>query len=543
MFDAAISRRREQFKHQREDTPHMQKMSFEEAASKGMVLAWHARQAPDRRAVSSERGERSFSELNAQANRLVRALRGAGVCAGDGVALLCSNRPEFVETVSACQRAGFRLTPVNWHLTPPEVAYVVNNCEAVAIIAEARFASSALLAASQSAKLRTKLAVGGPIEGFAPYDILVGREFGQDIDDPVLGGQMLYTSGTTGHPKGVFRGSAPVASSLFAKMVETAKFNGAADLAILTGPLYHAAPLALNLSLPLANGVGVILMDKWDAEETLRLVDKHRITHTHVVPTMLHRILLLPKDVRVKYDLSTLRWILHGAAPCPVHVKQETIEWLGPVVFEYYGATEGGGVFVDPDEWLRKPGTVGKPTTGVVLQIQDESARELPPGEIGTVYFKAPETGRFEYFKSPDKTASAYRGDFYTMGDLGYVDPDGFLFLTGRSAEVIISGGVNIYPAEIDQEILKHPAVKDVAVVGVPSKDWGEEVKAVVQLNDAYRPSDALAKEILDFAAARLAAFKRPRSVDFTDDLPRLTTGKIVRRTVRDRYWIGEKKI
>lgn len=518
-------------------------MSFEEAASRGMVLAWHAQQAPDRRAVSSERGERSFSELNAQANRLVRALRGAGVRAGDGVALLCSNRPEFVETVSACQRAGFRLTPVNWHLTPPEVAYVVNNCEAVAFIAEARFASSALLAASQSAKLRTKLAVGGPIEGFAPYDVLVGRESGQDIDDPILGGQMLYTSGTTGHPKGVFRGSAPVASSLFAKMVETAKFNGASDVAVVTGPLYHAAPLSLNLSLPLANGVGVILMDKWDAEETLRLVDKHRVTHTHVVPTMLHRILLLPQDVRAKYDLSTLRWILHGAAPCPVHVKQETIEWLGPVVFEYYGATEGGGVFVAPDEWLRKPGTVGKPTTGVVLQIQDENASELPPGEIGTVYFKAPEIGRFEYFKSPDKTASAYRGDFYTMGDLGYVDPDGFLFLTGRSAEVIISGGVNIYPAEIDQEILKHPAVRDVAVVGVPSKDWGEEVKAVVQLNDAYRPSDALAKDILDFAAARLAAFKRPRSVDFTADLPRLTTGKIVRRTVRDRYWIGEKKI
>jgi long-chain acyl-CoA synthetase len=299
-------------------------------------------------------------------------------------------------------------------------------------------------------------------------------------------------------------------------------------VAVVTGPLYHAAPLSLNLSLPLANGVGVILMDKWDAEETLRLVDKHRVTHTHVVPTMLHRILLLPQDVRAKYDLSTLRWILHGAAPCPVHVKQETIEWLGPVVFEYYGATEGGGVFVAPDEWLRKPGTVGKPTTGVVLQIQDENASELPPGEIGTVYFKAPEIGRFEYFMSPDKTASAYRGDFYTMGDLGYVDPDGFLFLTGRSAEVIISGGVNIYPAEIDQEILKHPAVRDVAVV---------------QLNDAYRPSDALAKDILDFAAARLAAFKRPRSVDFTADLPRLTTGKIVRRTVRDRYWIGEKKI
>jgi long-chain acyl-CoA synthetase len=226
-----------------------------------------------------------------------------------------------------------------------------------------------------------------------------------------------------------------------------------------------------------------------------------------------------------------------------VHVKRETIEWLGPVVFEYYGATEGGGVFVHPDEWLEKPGSVGKPTEGVVLQIQDENGKELPRGEIGTVYFKAPETGRFEYFKAPEKTASVYRGDFFTMGDMGYVDEDGFLFLTGRSAEVIISGGVNIYPAEIDQEILQHPSVKDVATVGVPNKDWGEEVKAVVQLNEGYEPGEALAKDILDFVGARLAAYKRPRSVDFADDLPRLTTGKIVRRTVRDRYWQGEKKI
>ena len=374
--------------------------------------------------------------------------------------------------------------------------------------------------------------MGGPIEGFASYDTLVARESGANINDPIIGSQMLYTSGTTGHPKGVYRGSAPAASSLFSKMVETARFNNATDLAVVTGPLYHAAPLSLNLLLPLSAGVGAMLMDKWDAEEMLRLVDKHRITHTHVVPTMLHRILLLPPEVRAKYDLSTLRWILHGAAPCPVHVKRETIEWLGPVVFEYYGATEGGGVFVHPDEWLEKPGSVGRPTEGVVLQIQDEDGKELPRREIGTVYFKAPE-----------KTASVYRGDFFTMGDMGYVDEDGFLFLTGRSAEVIISGGVNIYPAEIDQEILQHPSVKDVATVGVPNKDWGEEVKAVVQLNEGYEPNEALAKDILDFVATRLAAYKRPRSVDFADDLPRLTTGKIVRRTVRDRYWQGEKKI
>jgi long-chain acyl-CoA synthetase len=521
----------------------MLRMSFEEAAAKGMVVAWHAAHAPNRLAISSGQGDRTFSEVNAQANRLVGVLRGAGLLPGDGVALLCVNRPEFVETVMACQRAGFRLTPVNWHLTAGEVAYIVENCEAKALVADAGLAAAAVQAARAAPDLRIKLALGGPIEGFASYDTLMARESGENVRDPVPGSQMLYTSGTTGHPKGVYRGSAPAASSLFTKMVETAQFNGASDISIVTGPLYHAAPLSLNLLLPLSAGVHTLLMDKWDAEEMLRLVDRHRITHTHVVPTMLNRLLQLAPEIRAKYDVSSLRWVLHGAAPCPVHVKMAALEWLGPVVFEYYGATEGGGVFIEPAEWLNKPGSVGRPTTGVVMQIQDEGGKELPQSEVGTVYFEAPETGRFEYFKAPEKTASVYRGRFYTMGDLGYVDEDGFLFLTGRSAEVIISGGVNIYPAEIDQEVLQHPAVKDVATVGVPNQEWGEEVKTVVQLKQGYEPNEALAKEILDFAATRLAAYKRPRSLDFADDLPRLETGKIVRRTVRDRYWQGEKKI
>ncbi len=521
----------------------MLRMSFEDAAAKGMVVAWHAARAPDRLAISSEQGDRTFSELNAQANRLVELLRGAGLVPGDGVALLCVNRPEFVETVMACQRAGFRLTPVNWHLTADEVAYIVENCEAKAFVADARLAAAAIQAASATSGLRVTLAVGGPIKGFASYDTLMARESGENVPNPLLGSQMLYTSGTTGHPKGVYRGSAPPASSLFAKMVETAQFNGADDVSVVTGPLYHAAPLSLNLLLPLSAGVHTLLMDKWDAEAMLRLVDQHRITHTHIVPTMLNRLLHLTPDIRSKYDVSSLRWVLHGAAPCPVHVKQAALEWLGPVVFEYYGATEGGGVFIEPAEWLNKLGSVGRPTAGVVMQIQDENGKELPQGDVGTVYFEAPATGRFEYFKAPEKTAGVYRGAFYTMGDLGYVDEDGFLFLTGRSAEVIISGGVNIYPSEIDQEVLQHPAVKDVATVGVPNPDWGEEVKAVIQLNQGYEPNEALAEEILVFAAARLATYKRPRTVDFADDLPRLETGKIVRRTVRDRYWQGEKKI
>ncbi len=520
----------------------MKDMDRMDAAAAGLVLAWQAAQSPDRPAIISQAGNRSFAELDARANRLVRALRAAGVEAGDGVALLCSNRPEFVETLAACQRGGYRITPINWHLTGAEVGYIVDNSEAKAFVADARFPKSAHEAAAMSPHLVTKLAVGGPIDGFDDYDAALAAETGDLIDDPVLGTQMLYTSGTTGHPKGVYRKTPPPPSPLVEVLLETAAFDGANDVALVTGPLYHAAPLALNLQLPIAAGVPIVLMDKWDAEETLRLVEEYKVTHTHVVPTMLHRMLHLPEATRAKYDTSSLRWVLHGAAPCPVHVKQEAIDWLGPVVFEYYAATEGGGVFARPHDWLAHPGTVGQPLPNVVLEIQDEAGKPVPQGEVGTVYFKAPETGRFEYFKAPEKTAGAYRGDFFTMGDLGYMDAEGFLFLTGRSAEIIISGGVNIYPAEIDQELLKHPAVLDVATVGVPSEEWGEEVKAVIQLKPGFAASDDTAADILAFAHEHLAGYKRPRSVDFSDDLPRLPTGKIVRRSVRERYWEGRDK-
>ena len=515
----------------------------ETAAAVGMTLAWHAREAPQRMALATPESSITFSQLNEATNRLVRALRAGGLKAGDGVALLVSNRFEFVETVAACARAGFRLTPINWHLTGAEVGYIVDNCEAKAFIADARFAKSAIEAAAMAPALQVKLAVGGAIDGFSDYGQATASQSGEDIPDPELGSQMLYTSGTTGHPKGVYRKTAPPLSPLVVKLRDTAAFDPSTDVALVTGPLYHAAPLALNLSFPLNSGVGVVLMDKWDAAETLRLVAEHRVTHTHMVPTMFHRMLQLPEEVKAAHDLSCLRWVLHGAAPCPTHVKQETIDWLGPVLFEYYAATEGGGIFAEPGEWLAKPGTVGRALAGVSCQVHDEEGRELPAGEIGTIYFEAPEQGRFEYFKAPEKTAGAYRGDFYTMGDMGYVDEQGYMFLTGRSAELIISGGTNIYPAEIDQEFLKHPAVHDVATIGVPNEEWGEEVKAVVQLNEGYEPDAAMAKTLLDFAAGHLASYKRPRSIDFADDLPRLPTGKIVRRIVRDKYWDSGKKI
>ncbi|MDX1649021.1 MAG: AMP-binding protein, partial [Myxococcota bacterium] len=430
-----------------------------------------------------------------------------------------------------------RLTPVNWHLTGGEVSYVVDDCEAKAFLADARFADVAREAAAAAPRARERLAIGGPIEGFGDYDEALAGEQAHDLEDPALGGTMLYTSGTTGRPKGVYR-RRPPRSALTAVLLESAAFRPGEDLALCTGPLYHAAPLALNLVLPLASGVAVHLMDRWDARETLRLAAELGATHTHMVPTMFHRLLALPEEERRAHDLSRLRWVLHGAAPCPVHVKRAMIAWLGPVLYEYYAATEGGAFFIDSHAWLRKPGSVGRLDGRQEVQVQDAEGRALPPGEVGTVYVRAPprDQGRFEYFKAPEKTASAYRGDFFTMGDHGYVDEEGYLFLTGRSAELVITGGVNVYPAEVDAVLLMHPAVADAAAIGVPDEEWGEQVKAVVRPADGVAPSDALAAEIVAFCRARLAHYKCPRSVDFSDELPRLPTGKIQRHVLRQRY-------
>jgi long-chain acyl-CoA synthetase len=285
-------------------------------------------------------------------------------------------------------------------------------------------------------------------------------------------------------------------------------------------------------------------MDGWNEEDTLRLIEANHVSNTHMVATMFQRLLALPDDIRNKYDLNSLHFVLHGAAPTPVHVKKAIIDWFGPVVYEYYAATEGGGCFIDSEEWLRKPGSVGKPSPGQVLQVRGDDGVELPRGTTGTVYFKAPDVGRFEYYKDETKTADAYSGDFFTLGDQGYMDEDDYVFLTGRTSEVIISGGVNIYPAEIDAVLVMHDAVADAATVGIPNEDWGEEVRAVVQLRDGVEPSEALKDELVQFARERLAHFKCPKAVDFDPELPRHETGKIYRRLVRDRYWTDrEQKI
>ena len=489
---------------------------------------------PQRPAIWSQDGDRTFGELNARANQLARALQRRGLAPGDAVALICANRPEFAEVLFAALRSGLRLTPINWHLSAEEAAYIVQDCSAKALIAHDRFATVADGVARQCSDATARLAIAGPIEGFECYDAALDAEADDNLESPVAGTTMLYTSGTTGRPKGVHRNTVARASTT---MVVAADYRPGDDVHLCTGPAYHAAPMALSLTGPLAMGVTVVLMDGWDPEETLRLIERHRVTHTHMVPTMFHRLLGLDTAVRERYDASSMRFILHGAAPCPVQVKQDLITWLGPIVHEYYAATEGGGTFIGPEEWLSKPGSVGRPMVGQVVEVWGEDETPLAPGEVGTVYFLAPEVGRFEYYNDHDKTAKTYRGDYFTLGDMGYFDEDGFLFLTGRTAELIISGGVNIYPAEVDAALLMHPAVADVATVGVPNHEWGEEVKSVVQLRPGHAPSPGLAAELIAFAREHLAHFKTPRTVDFDEELPRHDTGKIYRRLVRDRYW------
>ncbi|HTD50513.1 MAG TPA: AMP-binding protein, partial [Acidimicrobiia bacterium] len=451
-----------------------------DAADRGLLAAYWAQRQPDRVALYSDTGNRTFAEIDTNANRFVRAVRACGVKAGDGVALMCSNRPEFLETVVAARRAGLRLTTINWHLTADEAGYIVDDCEATTLVADARFADAASGAAQRAPRLRARLAVGGPVSDFDRWDDTLAEHSGAPLDDPQVGRTMLYTSGTTGRPKGVHRPSDPRGDLDVGLLT---RYDPDLHVHLCTGPLYHAAPLAFSWSAPAALGVPIVLMDGWSAEATVRLIEAHRVTHTHMVPTMFHRLLSLPDAVKAAYDLSSLVFILHGAAPCPVAVKQRLMDWLGPIVWEYYAATEGAGTLVSPQTWLRRPGTVGKVEPPDHVRIVDGRGADAPRGEIGTVYLKAPGPpgNRFEYFKAPEKTAGAYDGDYFTLGDVGYVDDDGYLFLTDRSAHLVISGGVNIYPAEIEAVLIGHPAVGDVGVVGVPDDEWGEIVVAVVE--------------------------------------------------------------
>ncbi|MGW4129141.1 acyl-CoA synthetase [Amycolatopsis japonica] len=512
----------------------------------GTLGVWNiAAQEPERVALVDPDGRSiSYGDLAAKANAYARGLQALGLEAGDVVVVLQPNGDELVAAYFAAIQSGLYIVVVNWHLVAPEVAYILSDSGAKAFLAHERFADVAIAAADEAGiPERGRFAVGD-VEGFRRIEELGSGEGDGRPERRTAGSPMLYTSGTTGRPKGVRRpltgadpDSVPAASTWFFGIFGLAPHD--AHVHLCGSPLYHTAVLNF-VAISLQLGHTAVLMDRWDAEDMLRLIDRHRVTHSHMVPTQFRRLLALPDDVRAAYDLSSLRVMIHGAAPCPLEVKRRMLDWWGPVVTEYYAATEGGGTAISGEEWLKKPGSVGLPWPGSTIKILDDEGTELPAGETGTVYMKMGDS-KFEYHKDRAKTDKARVGDLFTLGDVGHLDEDGYLFLHDRKADLIISGGVNIYPAEIEGELVMHPKIADVAVFGVPHEDWGEAIKAVVEPADGVEPSEELTAEILEYAASRLAKFKLPRSVDYLPELPRDPNGKLYKRKLRDPYWEGHR--
>lgn len=504
----------------------------------------HAKSNPDKPAVIlAGSGETvTYGELDRRSTVLASAMHRLGLRKGDGIAILADNAAEVFEIYWAGMQSGFYITPVNKNLAADEVAYIVTDCDAKVL-----FVSGALsgLGADVRALLPTlthAYAFGDAIEGYESYSDLLS-EGGIPLVDRPRGADMMYSSGTTGRPKGIRSAMLPIQVDqpgdpivgLLGHMFKV----GPDDVYLQPAPIYHAAPLKWSGAVHALGGT-VVMMEKFDAEGALAAIEKYGATIAQFVPTMFVRMLQLPEDVRTRYGHSSLRLAVHAAAPCPPEVKQAMIDWWGPVLFEYYGSTEQNGMtFVSSAEWLRKPGSVGKAVVGD-LHICDEEGNESNPGDIGTVYF-ARETMPFVYHKDEKKTDEArhpHHPTWTSVGDLGYVDEDGYLFLTDRKSFVIISGGVNIYPQEIENVLAMHDKIFDIAVIGVPDAEMGQSVKAVVQLKPGVEPSDELGQEIIEYVRARIARFKAPRSVDFVDELPRTPTGKLVKRELEKSYQV-----
>src|SRR5215467_625469 len=499
---------------------------------------------PDLPAVISPDGDVvSYAELAREADRYGRGFQALGLAPGDTVATLLPNSVTALAAYFAAIETGLYIVPINWHQVATEIAYILADSGAGAFLTDERFAGAAREAAEE-AGIKNRFAVGA-VPGFEP-----ASQLGEDGTDArpsprTHGAPMLYTSGTSGRPKGVRRAltgadpdDAAVTAAWFFHLFGLAPFDGHVHLC--GSPLYHTAVLNFaTISIQL--GHPVVLMDRWDLEESLRLIERHRVTHTHTVPTQFRRLLALPAQVRARYDTSSLRAVIHSAAPCPQQVKREMIEWLGPVIVEYYAATEGGGTLITAGQWLRKPGSVGLPWQGSEVRVLDRAEHEVAPGQRGLVYMRMG-TSSFSYWGDEEKTRAARAGDLFTVGDIGYLDEDGYLFLCDRDSDVIISGGVNIYPAEVEAELSCHPAVADAAVFGIPHDDWGEEVKAVVEPAAGAQPGPALTDELLAFLAGRVGRFKLPRTIDYTARLPRDPNGKLYKRRLRDPYWAGRER-
>jgi long-chain acyl-CoA synthetase len=505
-----------------------------------------AQEQPDKLCLIDPDGvEVTYGELFERANQFVHGLRALGLQAGDDVAVVLPNSTDFYALFFAATQAGWYFTPINHHLVGPEIAYIVNDCEAKALIVDERFAEACSIATKELTLDADHRFSIGTVEGYRSIAELTAGQPTTLPEDRTAGAAMHYTSGTTGKPKGVRRklsGADPdEAASLMGFLLMLFGIQPYDDNVHICGsPLYHTAVLLFSSS-SIHMGHPVVLMDKWTPELMLELIQEHKVTHSHMVPTQFHRLLALPEDVRKGYDVSSLRHMIHAAAPCPPEIKRRMIEWWGNAIDEYYAATEGGGTLVTAEQWMQKPGTVGLPWPTSEIKIFDEAGEELPTGDIGTVYMRMG-AGEFEYFKDKDKTEANRRAGFFTVGDVGYLDEDNYLFLCDRKADMIISGGVNIYPAEIEGVLLSFPKVADAAVFGIPHEDWGEEIKAVIEPAPGVEPGEELTGEILAFCRDNLAKFKLPKSVDYTNEMPRDPNGKLYKRKLRDPYWEGHER-
>ncbi len=496
---------------------------------------FHARERPDHPAiVMAGSGETvTYRELDERSNRLAHLWHERGLRRGDHVAILLENHPGWFDAVWAALRSGLYYTPVNWHLTGPEAAYIVRDCGARSVIASASLAPKLA-----ELHIEIPLVLDGDVDGWERYDEAVAHQPATPLDHEPEGAGMFYSSGTTGRPKGILfpLPDRTVHDEHPLLAYKSPIANGPDDVYLSPAPLYHTAPV-VTCSLAHRTGTTTVVMERWDPEACLAAIEQYGVTSAQFVPTMFVRILKLPPQVRDRYDTSSLRLVTHAAAPCPVEIKQQMMDWFGPIIWEYYAGSENvGSTIISPEDWLAHPGSVGLPRFTTV-HICDDDHRELPVGEVGNIWFDTPGAA-FEYHGDPAKTASARSPEgWFNLGDVGYLDPDGFLYLTDRQSFTIISGGVNIYPQEAEDALVMHPKVADVAVFGVPNDDLGEEVKAVVQLLDPSEAGPAMEEELLTFCKARLTAFKCPRSIDFDPALPRQDTGKLYKRLLKDRYW------
>jgi len=509
----------------------------------------------DTPALIDETGRCGWRELDRRLNRLIRALRAAGLRPGDRIALFAGNSRAVIEMAAAASHAGIGYVPVNWHFTVDELAHVLADSGAVGLFTDSRFADVAAQALARvpaaGAHLRACAAIapGDALPpGFVAFEALVASQHDDsEPPDQAQGGPMFYTSGTTGRPKGVVRstgGPPPIeALQTMAEGLATMLALPRDGTTLLCGPYYHSAQFGWSF-YPMLTGSTIVMTQRFDAARTLALIDEHRVTNLHLVPTQFIRLLRLDDDLKRRFDGRSLVRVWHGAAPCPPQVKREMIDWWGPCIHEYYGSTEGSVVTgISSQEWLQRPASVGRAVFQTDVIILRDDGSEAATGEQGTIYMRSRRGLDLKYHNDPAKTEAAHRGaGLFTTGDVGWVDAEGYLHLTDRKIDMIISGGVNIYPAEIEASLAAHPAVQDVAVIGVPNAEFGEEVKAIVQPAPGRSPDNALAEELLGHCRAALAGYKVPRSIEFRDEMPRTETGKLQKRLLRDAYWQGVER-